>query len=75
MTEVELRALEAEKARLQQQREREAGCAHEEAKGRAAEAAAAAMEGAEREICHETPSGGSRVDTHRRFFDGTPPPG
>ena len=43
-TEAELRALEAEKARLQQQRERESPLAREEAKRRATVATAAAME-------------------------------
>ena len=72
-TEAELRALEAEKAQLQQQREREAARAHEEAKKRAAEATAAAMEEAERKIGHEMPPGGSPVDTLRSFFDGNSP--
>ena len=53
--EAELRALEAEKAWLQQQREREAARAHEEAERGAAEATAAAMKEAERKIRRQTP--------------------
>ena len=70
--EAELRALEAEKAQLLQQFERGAACTHEEAGRRAAEAMAVAMEEAQRTIRRETPPGGSRVDTLRRFFDGDP---
>ena len=71
-TEAELRALVAQKAWLQQQREREAAPAHEEVERRAAEAGAAAMQGAERKICYKTPTEGSRVDTLWTFFDGDP---
>ena len=71
-TEAELRALEAEKARLQQQQEREAALADEEAEKRAAEATAAPIKEAERKIRRKTPPGGSRVDTLRRFIDGDP---
>ena len=69
-TEAELRALEAGKAQLQQQRERQAARAHEEAQRRAVEALAAAMEGAGRKSRLETrpggpewtPSGGSSTE-------------
>ena len=71
-TEVELRALEVEKAQLQQQPEREAAPAHKEEERRAAQAIAAAMEEAERKIGRETPPGGFRVDTLRRFLDRDP---
>ena len=71
-TKAELRTLEADKARRQQQREREDVPAQEEAEKRAAEATAAATENAERKIRRETPPGGSRVDTLRRFFDKDP---
>ena len=64
----ELRALEAEKARLQQQREPEAACAHEEAKKRATEATSAVEDG--RKIRRQTPPGASRVDTLWWSFDG-----
>ena len=63
------------KARLQQQREGEPACAHEEAETRAAEATAAAMEEAKRKIRREMPPRGSQVDTLRRFLDGDPTPG
>ena len=63
------------KARLQQQSEGQAACAHEEAARRAATATAAAMEEAKRKIRRETPPRGSRVDTLRRFLDGDPTPG
>ena len=69
-TEAELAALEAEKARLQQAREAEAARAREEAEGRAAAATAAAMEEAEAKLRCETPPGGSRVETLRKFFEG-----
>ena len=39
------------------------------------QATAAAMEEAEAKLRHETPPGGSRVETLRRLFEGTPPPG
>ena len=58
-TQAELRGLEAEKAQLQQPREREAARAHKEAERRAEEATAAAMEEAERKIRRETIPGGS----------------
>ena len=58
-TEPELRAVEAEKARLQQQREREDARAQEESERRGMEATAAAMEEAKRKIHRETPPGGS----------------
>ena len=70
--EAELRALEAKKVQLQQQREREAAGAHGVAERRAPEATIAAMGEARRKIRHKTPPGGSRVDTLRRFFDGDP---
>ena len=63
-------ALEAEKARLQQDREAEAARAREEAEVRAAAATAAAMEEAEAKLRRETPPGGSRVETLRRLFEG-----
>ena len=69
-TEAELAALEAEKARLQQTREAEAARAREEAERRAAAATAAAMEEAEAKLRHETPPGGSRVETLRKVFEG-----
>ena len=69
-TEVELAALEAEKARLQQAREAEAARAQEEAKRRADAATAAAMEEAEAKLWRETPPGGSRVETLRKLFEG-----
>ena len=69
-TEAELAALEAERARLQQAREAEAARAREEAEGRAAAATAAAMEEAEAKLRHETPPGGSRVETLRKLFEG-----
>ena len=71
-TEAALRALDAEKARLQQQREWRAAHANEESEGRASAATVVAMEEAGRKVCRETPPGGSRVDTLRRFFDGDP---
>ena len=71
-TEAMIKALEEEKARLQQQREREAARAHEEAEKRVAKATAAAMEEAKRKIQRETPPGGSRVEKGPRFFDGDP---
>ena len=71
-TEAEIRALAAEKARLQQQREREAARAHEEAEKPAAGATAATMEKAERKIQRETHPDGSRLDSLRRFFNGDP---
>ena len=64
-TEAEIRALEAEEAQLQQQREQEAARAHKEA-------TAPAMNEAERKIQCKTLSAGSRVNTLRRFFDGHP---
>ena len=64
--------MEAEKAGLQKQREQEAAGAHEEVERRAAEATAAALEEAEKKIRRETPPGGSRLDTLRRFFEGGP---
>ena len=73
-TKAKLRALDAGKARVQQQRERQGARAHEEAKRRAAEATATAMEDAARKVRRETPPGASRVDILRRFFDGDPPP-
>ena len=66
-TEAELAALEAERARLQQAREAEAARAREEAEGRAAAATAAAMAEAEAKLRRETPPGGSRVETLRKF--------
>ena len=69
-TEAELAALEAQKARLQQAREAEAARAREEAEVRAAAATAAAMEEAEAKLRHETPPGGSRVETLRKLFEG-----
>ena len=69
-TEAELAALEAQKARLQQAREAEAARAREEAEARAAAATAAAMEEAEAKLRHETPPGGSRVETLRKLFEG-----
>ena len=69
-TEAELAALEAEKARLQQDREAEAARAREEAERRAAAATAAAMEEAEAKLRRETRPGGSRVETLRRLFEG-----
>ena len=69
-TEAELAALEAQKARLQQAREAEAARAREEAEVRAAAATAAAMEEAEAKLRRETPPGGSRVETLRKFFEG-----
>ena len=71
-TEAELRAQEAAKAQLQQQREREDACAYEEAQKCAAEANAPAMEEAEWKIRRETPPGRFRVDTLHRFFDVDP---
>ena len=72
MSKAKNRALEAEKARLQQEPEREAAHAHKEAKKRAAEATAAALEEAERKIQGKTCPGGSCVDTLRRFYDEDP---
>ena len=69
-TEVELAALEEEKARLQQAREAEAARAREEAEARAAAATAAAMEEAEAKLRRETPPGKSRVETLRKLFEG-----
>ena len=69
-TEAELAALEAQKAQLLQARETEAARAREEAEARAAAATAAAMEEAEAKLRHETPPGGSRVETLRRLFEG-----
>ena len=69
-TEAELAALEAQKAQLLQAREAEAARAREEAEARAAAATAAAMEEAEAKLRHETPPGGSRVETLRRLFEG-----
>ena len=69
-TEAELAMLEAEKARLQRAREAEAARAREEAEARAAAATAAAMEEAEAKLRGETPSGGSRVETLRKLFEG-----
>ena len=69
-TEVELAALEAEKARLQRAREAEAARAKEEAPGRVAAAMAAAKEEAEAKLQRETPPGGSRVETLRKLFEG-----
>ena len=74
-TEAELAALEAQKARLLQAREAEAARAREEAEARAAAATAAAMEEAEAKLRRETPPGASRVETLRKLFEGTPPPG
>ena len=70
MTEAELAALEAEKARLQQTREGEAARALEEAERRAVAATAAAMEEAEAKLRRETPPGGSRVETLRKLIEG-----
>ena len=70
MTEAELAALEAEKARLQQTRAAEAARAREDAERRAAAATAAAMEEAETKLRRETPPGGSRVETLRKLFEG-----
>ena len=67
---MELAALEAGKARLQQTREAEAARAREEAEGRAAAATAAAMAEAEAKLRCETPPGGSRVETLRKLFEG-----
>ena len=58
-TEAELRALEAERAQLLQQRERGAARAHEKAEKRATEASPAAMADVETKIRRETPPGGS----------------
>ena len=69
-TKAELAALEAEKARLQQAREADAASAWDKAERRAAAAMAAAMEEAEAKLRHETPPGGSRVETLRRLFEG-----
>ena len=69
-TEAELAALEAQKAQLLQAWEAEAARAREEAEARAAAATAAAMEEAEAKLRHETPPGGSRVETLRRLFEG-----
>ena len=69
-TEVENRAPEVEKARLQGEREKKAARTHKEAERRAAEATAAAMEEAYRKIERETPPGGSRVDTLGGLFEG-----
>ena len=71
-TEAEIRALEAEEARLQRQREWEAGRNQEDAEKGAAEATAAPMQAAETMIQRETSPGGSCVDTLQRFFDGDP---
>ena len=68
-TEAELAALEAEKARLQQTREAEAARAREEAEGRAAADTAAAMAEAEAKLRHDTPPGGSRVETLRKLCE------
>ena len=54
-TGAEIRALEAEKARLQRVREEETPRARKEAKRRAAEDTAAAMEEAEKKIKRTTP--------------------
>ena len=62
-TKADIRALEAEKARLQEQRERGVAGTHKEAKKHAAEATAAPMKEAERKIQCETPPGASRADT------------
>ena len=69
-TEAELAALEAEKARLQRAREAEAARAREEAEKRAAAATTAGMEEAEAKLQRETPPGGSREETLRKFFEG-----
>ena len=69
-TEAELAALEAEKARLQHTREAEAASAREEAERRAAATTAAAMEEAVAKLRHETPPGGSPVETLRKLFEG-----
>ena len=69
-TEAEIRALEAEKARLQREREKEAAHAQDEAERGAAEATATGMKEAERKIKRETPPGQSRVDNLRRLFEG-----
>ena len=74
-TKAELAALEAQKARLQQAREAEAARAREEAEARAAAATAAAMEEAEAKLRRETPPGASRVESLRKLFERTPPPG
>ena len=71
-TKAELRAPEAGRAQLQQQRKPEAARAHEETRKRDTEVAIAVMEEAERMIRRETPPGGTRVDTLPRFFDGDP---
>ena len=62
--------MEAEKARLQRAREAEAARAREEAERRAAAATSAAMKEAEAKLQHETPPGGSRVETLRELFEG-----
>ena len=69
-TEAELAASEGEKARLQRAREAEAARAREEAERRAVAATAAAMEEAEAKLQHQTPPGGSRVETLRKLFEG-----
>ena len=69
-TEAELAAFEAEKARLQRAREAKAARAREEAEGRGAAATAAAMEEAEAKPQCKTPTGGSRVETLRKLFEG-----
>ena len=69
-TEAQIRDLEAKKTQLEQEREKEAASANKEAERPAAEATAAAMEGAERKIKRQTPPGASGVDTLRRLFEG-----
>ena len=68
-TEVEIRALAAEKGRLQLEREKEAARAHKEAESRAADATAPAMKQAGKKIKRKTPPGGPRVDKLRRLFE------
>ena len=70
MTKAEMRALEAEKVRLQKVHEEETARTREEAERRAPEVTAAALEEAEKKIKPKTPPEGSCADNLQRLFQG-----